>query len=202
MVLSAVEARWNSDMDERVETGANGAPLRLRNDTVVNVAQLLQEHVGAVRKIAIELDWFALDADLMTREVRADARLTRISGGILGTGLQTGVAMIECVRCLELFEQPFEAAFDQEYRPTVDVRSGQALELPAPDAEIALIDELHELDLAEPLRQTAILALPMMPICRDDCPGIIGALADDDETGDRRLGVLEQLLEDGRLARE
>jgi uncharacterized protein len=189
-------------MDERVETGANGAPLRLKNDTVVNVAQLLQEHVGAARKIALALDWFALDADLMAKDVRAEARLTRIGNGILGTGRQSGIAMVECVRCLELFEQPFEAEFDQEYQPTVDVRSGQPLEQAAPEAEIAPIDERHELDLAEPLRQTAILALPMMPICREDCPGIVGALADDDEPGDRRLGVLEQLLHDSRSSRE
>jgi uncharacterized protein len=189
-------------MDERVQTGANGAPLRLRNDTVVNVAQLLQEHVGAVRRIAIELDWFALDADLMAKDVQSDARLTRIRNGILGTGQLRGVAMVECVRCLELFEQPFEAEFDQEYQPTVDVRSGQPLAQPEPEAEIAPINELHELDLAEPLRQTAILALPMMPICREDCLGVMGELPDDDEVGDRRLGVLEQLLEDSRISNE
>lgn len=189
-------------MDERVETGANGAPMRLKNDTVVNVAQLLQENVGAVRKIAIELDWFALDADLMSKAVRADARLTRISGGILAGGHMTGVALVECVRCLEIYDQPFEADFDQEYRPTVDVRSGVMVEQASPEQEIAAINELHELDLAEPMRQVAILALPIKPICRDDCPGLAEGAGNDGEPGDDRLGVLEQLLADEPSADE
>lgn len=186
----------DGDMDERVETGANGAPLRLKNDTVVNVAQLLQENVGAVRKIALTLDWFTLDAELVARAVHADARLTRLSDGILATGTVAGDAMVECVRCLELYAQPFEAEFDQEYRPTIDVRSGVRIEQAAPEDEIAAINEAHELDLAEPMRQVAILALPMMPLCREDCPGLAETDADDEEPTDQRFGVLEELLRD------
>ena len=189
-------------MDERVETGASSAPLRLKNDTVVNVALLLQQRVGEVRRIALALDWFALDDDLVAKDARAHARLTRISNGVLAHGHVTGIALVECVRCLELYEQPFEADFDQEYEPTIDVRSGALVEQAQPHEEIAQISDAHELDLAEPMRQVAILALPIKPICRDECPGLPEARDAVDEPADRRLGVLEQLLDDSRVEGE
>jgi uncharacterized metal-binding protein YceD (DUF177 family) len=46
------------------------------------------------------------------------------------------------------------------------------------------------------MRQVAILALPIKPVCHEDCPGLPEAVATDDDLGDRRLGVLGQLLDD------
>jgi len=182
-------------MHQLTQTGANGVPMRLKNDTIVNVAQLMKENVGAYRRYALNLEWFTLDHDMMAKDVSADLRLTRISQGILASGSVTGTALIECVRCLEIYEQPFASDFDQEYRPTIDVRSGIALEQPDPQEELGSIDETHELDLAEPLRQVAIVALPIKPVCRATCPGLSDASLDGD-TGDARLGILEELLDD------
>ena len=166
----------------------------LKNDTIINVAQLMKEDIGAARKLHMSLDWFALDQDLMAKDVRADLRLTRITHGILASGHVAGIAMVECVRCLELYDQPFAADFDQEYRPTIDVRSGVALDQPAADEELGTIDAAHELDLAEPIRQVAILDLPIKPVCREECEGLGQSEFGDDESGDRRLGVLSSLL--------
>jgi uncharacterized protein len=167
----------------------------LKNDTIINVAQLMKEDIGAARKVHVALDWFALDQDLMAKDVQADLRLTRITYGILASGHVAGIAMVECVRCLELYEQPFAADFDQEYRPTIDVRSGVALDQPSVEEEMGIIDAAHELDLAEPIRQVAILDLPIKPVCHDDCAGVGRTEFGDDDVGDRRLGVLSQLLE-------
>ena len=38
-------------------------------------------------------------------------------------------------------------------------------------SRISRIDENHELDLREPLRQEILVALPMRPDCGPDCPG-------------------------------
>lgn len=169
--------------------------MELRNDTIINVAQLMKSDLGAVRLITLDLDEFALDDDLLAKDVHGDLRLTRISHGILASGRILGTALVECVRCLEPFEQPFEGDFDQEYRPTIDVRSGMLVDQPAPEEEFGTIDEVHELDLAEPMRQVAILSLPIKTICREDCPGLPEVNVADDAPGDRRLGVLSHLLE-------
>jgi uncharacterized protein len=169
---------------------------RLRNDTIINVAQLLKEQVGAFRLFELELSWFALDSDIMAKDVNGQARLTRIATGVLATGEVSGIALVECVRCLEIYEQPFEATFDQEFRPTIDIRTGLPVEAPDPLDDIGVINEAHELDIAEPLRQEALLELPMRPVCGDDCPGLEVPEDPDAERGDPRLSALVELLEE------
>jgi uncharacterized protein len=172
----------------------SAAPLQLRNDTIVNVAQLMKADVGAARKYELQLDTFQLDDDLVAKDVTATARITRITGGVLASGHVSGVALVECHRCLEMFEQPFASDFDQEYRPTIDVRSGLLVEQPQPDEELGTIDEAHELDLAEPMRQVAILDLPIKLICGEHCPGLGERFGDEDEEIDRRFAALSDLL--------
>ena len=169
---------------------------QLKNDTVINVAQLLKEQVGAFRVYEVELGWFALDRDIMARDVTGRLRLTRFASGLLAHCEFQGTALVECVRCLEIYEQPFESTFDQEFRPVIDVRTGLAVEAPDPVEDIGQIDESHELDIAEPLRQEALVALPMRPICGDDCPGPDVAEDPDADAGDPRLSALADLLED------
>lgn len=170
--------------------------MQLKNDTRINVAQLMKEDVGAFRIYDVALDWFAVDEDIMSRDVVARVRLTRVGDGLLATGTIAGTAIVECVRCLEMYDQPFSAEFDHEYRPSIDVRSGVPVEQPEPAEELGAIDESHELDLTEPFRQVALLDLPIKPICREDCPGLLQADEDDSELGDQRLFALGKLLED------
>ncbi len=168
---------------------------KLQNDTVVNVAQLLKEQVGATREVEAHLDRFPLDVDLEARDVTATTRLTRIATGILAAGRLTGTARVVCVRCLEEFDTPFTADFEVEYRPTIDVRSGLPLPLPETD-EVLTISENHELDLGEIWREAIILALPMRPICGELCPGFVEEWPTAEEAADERLAILEDLLKE------
>jgi len=60
---------------------------------------------------------------------------------------------------------------EEEYFPTVDVVSGAPLALPE-EPGVFTISEQHILDLTEAIRQNAIVAIPMKPLCREDCAGI------------------------------
>jgi uncharacterized protein len=172
----------------------------LVNDTVVNVAQLLKEPVGATRIVEIHLDRFPLAEDIRAHQVEAEVRLTRVAAGVLADGWVRGLAELECVRCLDPFDAPFEGEFDAEFLPSIDVRTGLPLPPPA-DEETFVIDHNHELDLGDVLRQVAIVALPMQPICREECAGSQPEPEEepaDEEAGDERLAVLRRLLEDER----
>lgn len=175
---------------------------RLKNDTVINVAQLLKEQVGAFRVYDVELNWFALDSDIMARDVTGHLRLTRIASGILASGDVQGTGLVECVRCLEIYEQPFSAQYDQEFWPVIDIRTGLPMEAPDPIEDIGQISASHELDIAEPLRQEALLALPMRPTCGEDCPGPDVPDDQDADAGDPRLGALADLLEEEQTSGE
>jgi uncharacterized protein len=143
--------------------------------------------------------------------VELDLRLESVMEGVLVTGTARASAKGECVRCLEPVEQPLEADFQEMFSyPDADDR-GRVKAEPADDAEddedtLFLEDGLF--DLEPVLRDAVVLALPMQPVCQDDCPGLCsecGArLADDPdhhhEAVDIRWAALQGLagsLEDG-----
>lgn len=178
-----------------------GQQWELRNDTAVNVAGLLKEQIGATRDYRLLLDRLELDGETAAQQIAGDVRLTRLRDGVLARVVANGSAPLTCARCLREYAQPFAVSFDEEFRQTVDVRTGLGLGSDAgDDAESSFIDENHVLDLREPLRQEILVALPMRPDCGPDCPGP-DAFADDAESPDEeavddRLAALASLLRD------
>lgn len=166
-------------------------------DATIHVAQFLQEPVGATRQRTLEPAALPLDAELTARDVRVEVRLTRIPAGILADGQVAAMVTLECMRCLEPFAYPVAADFADQYRPTVDIHTGVDLAPEAnnpEEAEYFAISPEHLIDLDESLRQAILLALPMAPHCREDCPGLAGELAGEGEEGDDRFAALRQLL--------
>ncbi|NBM15211.1 DUF177 domain-containing protein [Streptomyces sp. GC420] len=118
--------------------------------------------------------------------VELDLRLESVMEGVLVTGTARASAEGECVRCLEPLRLDVEAEFQEMFSyPDTDDR-GRVKAEPADDAEDdedRLFVEDGLLDLESVLRDAVVLALPMQPVCREDCPGLCsecGArLADD-----------------------
>lgn len=177
-----------------------GSALDLVNATAINVVALLQEPVGGRRTYRIQLATFRLSPDLAATDLQGQVRLTRLRNEILARVEIHGTVAMECVRCLRTYPQPVEATFSEEYRPSVDVRTGAHLDLTregdVEEDEIFLIDEHHELDLAEALRQNVLLALPMRPWCGPECPGPDMSGSEDEADVDERLAALAALLDE------
>ncbi|BBC32670.1 uncharacterized protein SGFS_039640 [Streptomyces graminofaciens] len=140
-----------------------------------------------------------------------ELRLESVMEGVLVTGTARARAAGECVRCLEPLELPLEADFQEMFSyPDADDR-GRVKAEPADDAEEdedRLFIEDGLFDLEPVLRDAVVLALPMQPVCQEDCPGLCsecGArLADDPahhhDAVDIRWAALQGLagsLEDG-----
>ena len=178
--------------------------ITLHDDLVLKVSSLLLEDVGSVRTVEVTLTSFELDDTLMARNVSADIRLIRLNAGILAQGSASGVVEMECVRCLNLFEQPFTVRFTEQFRQTTDIRDGRGTTSAREDDgwdeddnELAFeINDAHELDLTELLRQWIVLALPMTPVCGPDCPGPQPIDNDTEAPVDDRFAALQQLLDD------
>ncbi|WP_018655290.1 YceD family protein [Actinomadura flavalba] len=97
--------------------------------------------------------------------IELDLRLEAVLEGVLVTGTATVPLEGECARCLDPISDTFEADF-QELFVYPDTRSGGNAE----DDEYRLEDDL--IDLEPVLRDAVLLALPLSPLCRDDCPGL------------------------------
>ncbi len=168
------------------------------NDTAINVVGLLQSEIGDHRDYGFVLDALPLGDNLVARGIDGEIRLTRLRDRILGAMTATARVDLECVRCLRTYGQPVEMEFAEEYWQTVEVRTGFAFdpEEGVDDLEERfLIDESHELDLREALRQHIVLALPMKPDCGEACPGPPRISDDNDPSIDNRFAVLANLLD-------
>ena len=133
--------------------------------------------------------------------VQGEIRLTRTNQGILVKGTLHVDVEIACSRCLNLFHCPLELNIEEEYFPVIDVVSGMPLLLPG-EPGCFTIDEHHILDLTEAIRQYALVAIPMKPLCREDCAGLCptcghnlnqGSCGCPTQSGDPRWSKLRKL---------
>ncbi|MFI1868435.1 YceD family protein [Streptomyces jumonjinensis] len=138
--------------------------------------------------------------------VELDLRLESVMEGVLVTGTARASAEGECVRCLEPLRLAAAADFQEMFTyPDADARGrGRAAE-PGDDAEdedsLSLEDGLF--DLEPVLRDAVVLALPMQPVCRENCAGLCaqcGIRLDDDpdhhhDAVDIRWAALQGLAE-------
>jgi uncharacterized protein len=87
----------------------------------------------------------------------------------------TGAAQTElelmCSRCVEGFRMPVDAAFDLRYLPAAEMSATEESEVAEEDLETSYYRD-DQIDLKELLREQFYLALPMKPLCRDDCRGL------------------------------
>ncbi|MDP2726237.1 MAG: DUF177 domain-containing protein [Dehalococcoidia bacterium] len=137
----------------------------------LNAAQLLKEPIGAERHYHLELSGEDAKYVRGVRQVAGDIRLLRSVRSILVTGKMKALVEMSCGRCLESFHQVVAFDFQEDYYPVVDMSSGASLPLPE-DSTLFIIGPDHVLSLREALRQYTLLALPMKPVCKEDCQGL------------------------------
>ncbi|MGG2458950.1 YceD family protein [Streptomyces sp. RGM 3693] len=135
--------------------------------------------------------------------VELELRLEAVMDGVLVTGTARATVTGECVRCLEPLERVLEADFQEMFSyPDADVRTTESGD-DAEDEEDPFYIEDDLFDLEPVLRDAVVLALPLQPVCREDCPGLCsdcGArLADDPDhhhdAVDMRWAALQELVE-------
>ncbi|NYV74581.1 MULTISPECIES: DUF177 domain-containing protein [Streptomyces] len=109
------------------------------------------------------------------RPVELELRLESVLEGVLVTGTARAKAEGECVRCLEPLERQLVADFQEMFSyPDADDRGRPKADAgdDAEDDEDTLHLEDGMFDLEPVLRDAVVLALPMQPVCQEDCPGL------------------------------
>lgn len=130
-------------------------------------------------------------------DIELDLRLEAVMEGVLVSGTARAPLSGECARCLDPLTSTTEVDF-QELYVYDDTRSGESAE----DDERRLEGDL--IDLEPVVRDAMVLALPLSPLCRDDCPGLCSTcgvrLADaepdhDHDAVDPRWAALQGMLD-------
>ena len=96
-------------------------------------------------------------------EVEPDGREVFVHGRLAATMPQT------CSRCLEPFAARVDAPVEVRLQPKP--AGADSVELGADDLDVDFYDN-DELDVTRVVANEATLALPMKPLCREDCRGL------------------------------
>lgn len=98
-------------------------------------------------------------------DVTLDLRFEAVSEGVLVTGSAVAPLTGECARCLEPVSSTMEVSLQELYLYQPGPGEGQD-----DDEERFLDGDL--LDLEPAFRDAVVLAMPLSPLCQEDCPGL------------------------------
>lgn len=137
-----------------------------RNPLVVDTREL-GRRPGSMRKVSREVP---APADMKIEVIgvpegvplELDLRLEAVMEGVLVSGVAEVPLAGECVRCLEPLERQLKVEFQELYiYPDSETEEDDAPRL---------VGDLF--DLEPVLRDAVVLALPLAPVCREDCGGL------------------------------
>jgi uncharacterized protein len=135
-------------------------------------------------------------------ELDVTVRKDRMQFRLLGR-VRTSIELT-CSRCLEDFTAAVDEAFDVLYLPHAAAGPGEERVVEDDDLSTAFYED-NVIDLGQLMQEQCYLAVPMKPLCREDCRGLCPACGTNFNTGscecrpawvDPRLAVLDQLRKD------
>ena len=137
-----------------------------------NVSGLLRSTPGTVRTYPVAGEQMEIAEDLhLAAPIDGEVRLQRTGRSILAEADLTTALDVHCSRCLTPIVAPVEVSLQEEALPSIDLVTGQPVDTTdEPDA--FRLDDHHELNLSEPIREAISLAEPIAPLCKVDCRGL------------------------------
>jgi uncharacterized protein len=154
---------------------------------VWNVAGLLGEPSGSHRDYAFDGVEIDLGEELrLASPISGRVHLARTNRGLLVDADASTTLAEECARCLRDIEVPVTVEFETEALPSIDLQTGSPVRLAPEDADedVIILSDHHELDLERSIREAILLAEPIAPLCREDCPGLCPICGERLEDGD------------------
>jgi len=131
----------------------------------IRTAQERFEQVYTPGQLPAEEDFRVAAPVSLTFDIFKDKQQFRLVGRVETT------LELPCSRCLEPFTLPVEQTFDLRYQPhAVNAGEGER-EIEEDDLTTAFYED-DEIDLGQLMREQFYLALPMKPLCADDCKGL------------------------------
>ncbi len=117
-------------------------------------------------EVGTEVDAYTVVAPVdLAFEIMKDKDRFRLVGDVRTT-LELG-----CSRCVEAFQLPVASHFDLRYWPMTEAAGESEAELGKDDLETSYYTD-DQVDLNELMREQFYLALPMKPLCQENCRGL------------------------------
>ncbi len=129
---------------------------------LLKLGSFLPQSAGYKRDFTFEQEEIRLTEELLLRQLKGKVTVTRTQQGLLLQGKFTGNIRLQCVRCLEPYDHQLHWELVELY--VFNRRDALKDDLIFPDNA--------QIDIAEFLREDALLDIPINPICKADCQGL------------------------------
>lgn len=163
---------------------------------------------GAVVEHEIDLTFKEIEGMTLTAPVRGTMVISSTGRVLILEGaVDTEVEQV-CFRCGITYHQPIHGEFQEDFvvHPALAHHEGPRIEEEeeAPESRLFFEGTL-DLNLDELLRQSILVALPLKPLCSDECQGLCphcghrlseGPCRCQPEAINPRMAVLQRLIED------
>jgi len=127
---------------------------------------LVLEECGWAQALGIELN-----PELSCEPMEVHCEVSKNGDLVLARGWVKGKMLLLCDRCLQEFENGYKSYFEIHYRSKPEEIEGDPEEFPEDQVEIVYFDG-DLLDIADQIRQTVLLSVPMRALCKEDCKGL------------------------------
>lgn len=128
----------------------------------INVGFIAHEEIGRNHDFPFDIDKIVLGGDFELMGLNGLVNIGRTPQGLVLQADFSARTSLICVRCLQEFSHELNWNFTELY--AFDERSET-------DSGLILPEDGH-IDLAEMLRDYALLEIPISPICKQDCQGL------------------------------
>ena len=122
------------------------------------------------------------DAYQVVAPVQVDLEIHKDKDRFRLVGKATTELELSCSRCLESFRIPFDGAIDVRFLPASELTVEDEKEIEEEDLDTSYYRD-DQIDLNELLREQFYLALPMKPLCREECAGLCSQCGTNLNTG-------------------
>ena len=137
----------------------------LLNLSTIRTAHERYEKVYQPEAFAVDENYRVAAPASLSFDIFKDGTTFRLVGGVKTT------LELSCSRCLESFTSPLDADFDLRYQPHAMNTGEDEREIEEDDLSTAFYEN-EQIDLGQLMREQFQLALPMKPLCSEDCKGL------------------------------
>jgi uncharacterized protein len=151
---------------------------------LIHLEEILPE--GIQVEVSLDPDDQAVQGLNTKGPVTGSFRINKTGHQVLVQGKVNGNVQLMCARCLKDFNLEVDEKVDLELRPVLDLdKAAQERELGSDDLNVEFFRG-DALDIGHLAAEQVSLAIPMKPLCQDDCGGICP-----DCGADQALGACE-----------
>lgn len=138
---------------------------------LIDLSRIEDEAKRFAEELTLDPDRLDAERVVSSVEVCLDGRVERVGASVRTIGDCSAAGRLVCSRCLVSVPWTATEHFDLELRTAADAPVDAELALEVAETDVTFLDA-PVLDTADLAVEQVLLALPMRPLCREDCAGL------------------------------